>query len=219
MPTEAPGGLFYSLGSVASLSLGGHCTDPSPGKTPGKERMHPGWRCARVLRPPEADPSAPGATAGRRRTAAAHAFPTDAAPGARGPELRGRCLLGWFQFHNTILNVWTAILKLPEVAHEQPWWKDEKERFIYSFISSFIIGEKPWFEVIDWRNEKGRHEGWENACLPHRHSFERINLREVSRLCLLFVWQPHTPIEWTLAILQSSMALFRPPPLPLKPFE
>lgn len=120
--------------------------------------MHPGWRCARVLRPPEADPSAPGATAGRRRTAAAHAFPTDAAPGARGPELRGRCLLGWFQFHNTILNVWTAILKLPEVAHEQPWWKDEKERFIYSFISSFIIGEKPRFEdrLEEWERQARR---------------------------------------------------------------
>lgn len=53
-------------------------------------------------------------------------------------------------------NVWTVILKLPEVAHEQPRWKDEKEHFIYSFIFSFLIGEKPWFEVIDWRNEKGR---------------------------------------------------------------
>lgn len=102
VPTGAPGGPFYLLGSVASLSLGGHCTGPSPGKTPGNERMHPGWRCARVLRPPEADQSAPWATARRRRTAAAHVFPKDAAPGATGPETPC-CLLGWFQLHSSIL--------------------------------------------------------------------------------------------------------------------
>lgn len=38
-------------GSWGPFSLGRHHTGPSPGKMPGKDGMHPGWRCAHAQQP------------------------------------------------------------------------------------------------------------------------------------------------------------------------
>ncbi|MEJ1270838.1 glutamyl aminopeptidase [Cricetulus griseus] len=66
-----------------------HCTGPNPGKTPGKDGMQPGWRCALVLWPWELDWMGGVGAPWRRRTTAAQGFHKDAA-GCEESRAQGR---------------------------------------------------------------------------------------------------------------------------------
>lgn len=91
--------------------------------------------------------------AGRRRTAAANTFPTDVRgvqrPGEVGPLQSPKVVPAPWHHPLWKRNVWTTILKFSLRSS-----RDEEEHFIHSFISNFIIGEKPWFEVIDSRDAR-----------------------------------------------------------------